>query len=58
MTSHVFVITFFLLKVKILFLLCTLSKMRDWTCEECTQLKSGLDDYMVQEETIAEGVLD
>ena len=31
-------------------------KMRDWTCEECTQLKSGLDDYMVQEETIAEGV--
>ena len=30
--------------------------MRDWTCEECTMLMSGLADYMVQEETITEGV--
>merc|ERR1711874_911808 len=33
-----------------------MAKMRDRTCEECTQLMSGLADYMVQEETIAEGV--
>merc|ERR1719219_1205233 len=30
--------------------------LRDWTCEECTMLMSGLADYMVQEETITEGV--
>ena len=30
--------------------------MRDWTCEECTMLMSGLADFMVQEETITEGV--
>merc|ERR1711971_578913 len=33
-----------------------MAKMRDWTCEECTMLMSGLADFMVQEETIAEGV--
>merc|ERR1712154_360385 len=33
-----------------------MEKMRDWTCEECTMLMSGLADYMVQEETITEGV--
>merc|ERR1719385_437405 len=34
----------------------TREEMRDWTCEECTMLMSGLADYMVQEETITEGV--
>merc|ERR1719192_970638 len=33
-----------------------MEKMRDWTCEECTMLMSGLADFMVQEETITEGV--
>merc|ERR1712149_14751 len=33
-----------------------MAKMRDWTCEECTMLMSGLADFMVQEETITEGV--
>merc|ERR1719189_3395518 len=33
-----------------------MAKARDWTCEECTMMMSGLADYMVQEETVAQGV--
>merc|ERR1711931_10353 len=36
--------------------LAGLCYVRDWTCDECTMLMSGLADYMVQEETITEGV--
>merc|ERR1719397_1972899 len=31
-------------------------QVKDWTCDECTMLMTGLADYMTQEETITEGV--
>merc|ERR1719167_1983785 len=36
--------------------LAGLCYVRDWTCDECSMLMSGLADFMLQEETIAEGV--
>merc|ERR1712029_316204 len=35
--------------------LAGLCYVRDWTCDECSMLMSGLADFMLQEETIAEG---
>merc|ERR1712051_442494 len=31
-------------------------QVKDWTCDECTMLMTGLTEYMTQEETITEGV--
>merc|ERR1712062_565079 len=36
--------------------LAGLCYVRDWTCDECTMLMGRLADFMVQEETITEGV--